>query len=156
MLFTSQQPSNKTANPEAQRPFSRAGAFWCLRSKTESLLPPCSVMDLQHEKLARLLGDGHRAIFGAAGLGKNMILGYRAEYCRIGQTCYLHDIHDFDASFMQHHNLLAPLLKLIKVCFAAFSFATYFMFKKDSRSSCFIWPFLKCKGQVPTAAQRLC
>ena len=71
-------------------------------------------MDLQQGKLARSLGDGHRVIHGVAGSGKNMILGYRAEYCRIGQTCYLHDMRDFDASFMQHHNLPLPLVKLLK------------------------------------------
>ena len=43
-----------------------------------------------------------------------MILGCRAEYYRIDQTCYLHDVQDFDASLMQHHDLPAPLLKLIK------------------------------------------
>ena len=42
-------------------------------------------MDLQQEKLARALGDGHRVIHGVAGSGKNMILGYCAEYCRIVQ-----------------------------------------------------------------------
>ena len=84
-------------------------------------------MDLQQEKLARSVGDGHRVIHDAAGSGKNMILGYRAEYCRKGQTCHLHDIHDFDAFFMQHHDLLAPLVKLIKVCFAAFSFCIHVM-----------------------------
>ena len=51
-----------------------------------------------------------------------MILGYRAEYCRIVQTCYLHNILDFDASFMHHHNLLAPLVKLIKVLFCCVFF----------------------------------
>jgi hypothetical protein len=35
------------------------------------------VMDLQQEKLARGLGDGHRVIHGVAGSGKTMILGYR-------------------------------------------------------------------------------
>ncbi|WP_420824237.1 UvrD-helicase domain-containing protein [Variovorax gossypii] len=38
------------------------------------------VMDLQQEQLARSLGDGHRVIYGVAGSGKTMILGYRAEY----------------------------------------------------------------------------
>lgn len=38
------------------------------------------VMDLQQERLARSLGDGHRVIHGVAGSGKTMILGYRAEY----------------------------------------------------------------------------
>jgi len=35
------------------------------------------VMDLQQERLARSLGEGHRVIHGAAGAGKTMILGYR-------------------------------------------------------------------------------
>lgn len=35
------------------------------------------VMDLQQEKIARGLGDGHRVIHGVAGSGKTMILGYR-------------------------------------------------------------------------------
>ena len=35
------------------------------------------VMDLEQEKLARGLGDGHRVIHGVAGSGKTMILGYR-------------------------------------------------------------------------------
>ena len=79
-------------------------------------------MDLQQEKLERSLVDGRRVIHGVAGSGKNMILGYRAEYCRIVQTCYLHDIHDFVASFMQHHNLLALLVKLIKGLFCCVFF----------------------------------
>ena len=79
-------------------------------------------MDLQQEKLARSVGDGHRVIHGVAGSGKNMILGYRAEYCWMVQTCHLHDVHDFEASFMQHHNLLAPLVKLIKGLFCCVFF----------------------------------
>jgi hypothetical protein len=35
------------------------------------------VMDLQQERLARSLGDGHRVIHGVAGSGKTLILGYR-------------------------------------------------------------------------------
>jgi hypothetical protein len=35
------------------------------------------VMDLEQEKLARGLGEGHRVIHGVAGSGKTMILGYR-------------------------------------------------------------------------------
>lgn len=35
------------------------------------------VMDLQQEKIARGLGDGHRVIHGVAGSGKTMILAYR-------------------------------------------------------------------------------
>src|SRR5690349_20098725 len=38
------------------------------------------VMDLQQERLARSLGDGHRVIHGVAGSGKTMILGYRCAY----------------------------------------------------------------------------
>ena len=37
------------------------------------------VMDLQQEQLARSMGEGHRVIHGAAGSGKTMILGYRAQ-----------------------------------------------------------------------------
>ena len=35
------------------------------------------VMDLEQEKIARGLGDGHRVIHGVAGSGKTMILAYR-------------------------------------------------------------------------------
>ncbi len=35
------------------------------------------IMDLQQERLARSLGEGHRVIHGVAGSGKTMILGYR-------------------------------------------------------------------------------
>lgn len=35
------------------------------------------VMDLQQERLARSLGEGHRVIHGATGSGKTLILGYR-------------------------------------------------------------------------------
>lgn len=35
------------------------------------------VMDLQQERLARNMGDGHRVIHGVAGSGKTLILGYR-------------------------------------------------------------------------------
>ena len=44
------------------------------------------VMDLQQERLARSLGDGHRVIHGVAGSGKTMILGYRAEYLARAHT----------------------------------------------------------------------
>lgn len=44
------------------------------------------VMDLQQERLARSLGEGHRVIHGVAGSGKTMILGYRAEYLAQGMT----------------------------------------------------------------------
>jgi hypothetical protein len=36
------------------------------------------IMDLEQEKLARNLGDGHRIIHGVAGSGKTLILAYRA------------------------------------------------------------------------------
>jgi hypothetical protein len=35
------------------------------------------IMDVQQERLARSLGEGHRVIHGVAGSGKTMILGYR-------------------------------------------------------------------------------
>ena len=35
------------------------------------------VMDLEQERLARNMGDGHRVIHGVAGSGKTLILGYR-------------------------------------------------------------------------------
>ena len=38
------------------------------------------IMDLQQEKLARSLGEGHRVIHGVAGSGKTLILGYRCQY----------------------------------------------------------------------------
>lgn len=38
------------------------------------------VMDMEQEKLARNLGDGHRVIHGVAGSGKTLILAYRAMY----------------------------------------------------------------------------
>ncbi len=38
------------------------------------------VMDLEQEKLARNLGNGHRLIHGVAGSGKTLILAYRAIY----------------------------------------------------------------------------
>ena len=44
------------------------------------------VMDLQQERLARSLGDGHRVIHGVAGSGKTMVLGYRAEYLARAHT----------------------------------------------------------------------
>jgi superfamily I DNA/RNA helicase len=37
-------------------------------------------MDMQHEQLARSLGEGHRVIHGVAGSGKTLILGYRCLY----------------------------------------------------------------------------
>ncbi|MFZ1765406.1 MAG: NERD domain-containing protein, partial [Candidatus Nitrotoga sp.] len=36
------------------------------------------IMDMEQEKLARNLGDGHRIIHGVAGSGKTLILAYRA------------------------------------------------------------------------------
>ncbi|WP_218152147.1 DEAD/DEAH box helicase [Nitrosomonas communis] len=38
------------------------------------------IMDLQQERLARSLGEGHRVIHGVAGSGKTLILGYRAKH----------------------------------------------------------------------------
>jgi len=38
------------------------------------------VMDMEQEKLARNLGEGHRIIHGVAGSGKTLILAYRAMY----------------------------------------------------------------------------
>jgi len=35
------------------------------------------IMDIQQEQLARSLGEGHRVIYGVAGSGKTLILGYR-------------------------------------------------------------------------------
>jgi superfamily I DNA and RNA helicase len=35
-------------------------------------------MDMEQEKLARNLGEGHRIIHGVAGSGKTLILAYRA------------------------------------------------------------------------------
>ncbi|MDY0136082.1 MAG: 3'-5' exonuclease [Thiomicrospira sp.] len=47
----------------------------------EQTLPDIiKIMDLQQEKLARSLGEGHRVIHGVAGSGKTMILGYRCLY----------------------------------------------------------------------------
>ncbi len=36
------------------------------------------IMDMEQERLARSLGEGHRVIHGVAGSGKTMILGYRS------------------------------------------------------------------------------
>jgi len=36
------------------------------------------IMDMEQERLARSLGDGHRVIHGVAGSGKTMVLGYRS------------------------------------------------------------------------------
>ena len=49
-------------------------------SVSELLPDVVQVMDMQQEKLARSLGDGHRVIHGVAGSGKTMILGYRSLY----------------------------------------------------------------------------
>lgn len=38
------------------------------------------IMDMEQEKLARNLGEGHRIIHGVAGSGKTLILAYRAMY----------------------------------------------------------------------------
>ena len=38
------------------------------------------VMDVEQERLARGLGDGHRVIHGVAGSGKTMILVYRCAH----------------------------------------------------------------------------
>lgn len=38
------------------------------------------VMDLQQERLARNMGEGHRVIHGVAGSGKTLILGYRCQH----------------------------------------------------------------------------
>lgn len=46
-------------------------------AKTGQAPAPLLVMDLEQERLARSLGDGHRVIHGVAGSGKTMILAYR-------------------------------------------------------------------------------
>jgi UvrD-like helicase C-terminal domain/AAA domain/Nuclease-related domain len=46
-------------------------------AKTGRKPVPLLVMDLEQERLARSLGDGHRVIHGVAGSGKTMILAYR-------------------------------------------------------------------------------
>jgi len=46
----------------------------------ETLPDIIKIMDVQQEKLARSLGEGHRIIHGVAGSGKTMILGYRCLY----------------------------------------------------------------------------
>ncbi len=66
-----------------------------LRIAQASLLPPADfaadlaenesrrqlyVMDLEQERLARSLGDGHRVIHGVAGSGKTLILAFRCEH----------------------------------------------------------------------------
>ena len=51
------------------------------KKDSENLLPDIiKVMDMQQEKLARSLGEGHRVIHGVAGSGKTLILGYRCLY----------------------------------------------------------------------------
>ena len=47
------------------------------KSPTDSVPDLIRVMDLQQERLARSLGEGHRVVHGVAGSGKTMILGYR-------------------------------------------------------------------------------
>ena len=51
-----------------------ANAAEKMRSETQLL-----IMDLQQERLARSLGEGHRVIHGVAGSGKTLILTYRCE-----------------------------------------------------------------------------
>lgn len=46
-------------------------------SADHDLSGPLPVMDVQQEKLARSVGDGHRVVHGVAGSGKTMILAYR-------------------------------------------------------------------------------
>ena len=49
------------------------------QSVADSVPDLVKVMDLEQEKLARNLGEGHRVIHGVAGSGKTLILGYRCE-----------------------------------------------------------------------------
>ncbi len=64
--------------PEVRLPMQ--GALFDEQDPSADLSSVMQVMDLQQEQLARSQGDGHRVIHGAAGSGKTMILGYRAEY----------------------------------------------------------------------------
>ncbi|MCI5207887.1 MAG: DNA helicase II [Candidatus Electrothrix sp. ATG2] len=48
--------------------------------RTENFQDIVKVMDIQQEKLARGIGEGHRVIHGVAGSGKTMILGCRCQY----------------------------------------------------------------------------
>lgn len=56
--------------PELELPGQKA-------SKVFEVPEIIKVMDLEQERLARGLGEGHRVIHGVAGSGKTMILGYR-------------------------------------------------------------------------------
>jgi hypothetical protein len=55
------------------------GTFELAAASAEASLVPdiIRIMDVQQERLARSLGEGHRVIHGVAGSGKTMILGYR-------------------------------------------------------------------------------
>ncbi len=56
----------------------RQGTFELADASAEESVPDViRIMDLQQERLARSLGEGHRVIHGVAGSGKTMILGYR-------------------------------------------------------------------------------
>lgn len=57
-------------NPE---PPPTGGLF----TEQESIPDVIRIMDLEQERLARSLGEGHRVIHGVAGSGKTMILAYR-------------------------------------------------------------------------------
>jgi len=46
----------------------------------EDVIDLIRVMDVEQERLARSLGDGHRVIHGVAGSGKTMLLVYRAAH----------------------------------------------------------------------------
>lgn len=48
-----------------------------LFAEPEAIPDVIRIMDLEQERLARSLGDGHRVIHGVAGSGKTMILAYR-------------------------------------------------------------------------------
>ena len=50
------------------------------QSSQEIIPDTLRLMDLQQERLARSLGEGHRVIHGVAGSGKTMILAYRCQH----------------------------------------------------------------------------
>lgn len=103
---------------------------------SEVLPDVIKVMDMQQEKLARSMGNGHRVIHGVAGSGKTMVLGYRSLYLAevlskpilvicfnitlaarlrsmmasrgVGEKVQVYHFHDWCSSQMKAYNLAPP------------------------------------------------
>jgi len=80
------QPAKPLSSPQIARlrwhlfPEIRIASLEQASLLADDVLDPIRVMDVEQERFARSLGDGHRVIHGVAGSGKTMLLVYRCAH----------------------------------------------------------------------------